>query len=145
MPFKKGEIPKGAKIFQKGQSGNPAAGLNKHLIRNSSNRVKNKFKNTITTVNNIRFDSKKEAKRYTELLTLERAGLIKDLRLQDKFQFTMNGEKLSSYYADFTYINTSTGEFIVEDVKSDVTRKLPVYRLKKKMMLLQFKIKIKEI
>lgn len=43
---------------------------------------KNKYHNVKTKVGNITFDSKLEAKRYTELKLLEKNGLIKDLVLQ---------------------------------------------------------------
>ena len=37
------------------------------------------------------------------------------------------------YIADFTYTD-GEGRFIVEDVKSEATRKNPVYAIKKKLM-----------
>nr|RDS95593.1 DUF1064 domain-containing protein [Cereibacter sphaeroides f. sp. denitrificans] len=43
---------------------------------------RNKFCAVPTTVNGITFDSKREARRYGELLLLERAGEIRDLQLQ---------------------------------------------------------------
>ncbi|HNZ28087.1 MAG TPA: DUF1064 domain-containing protein, partial [Spirochaetota bacterium] len=38
------------------------------------------------TYNGITFDSKAEMKRYTELLLLQKAGAISDLRLQTPFE-----------------------------------------------------------
>ena len=43
-----------------------------------------KYHNRKTIVNGHTFDSKKEANRYSELLLLERAGAIHDLRTQVK-------------------------------------------------------------
>ena len=91
-------------------------------------------------VAHIRFDSQKEAVRYMELKGLFEAGLIKDIRLQHHFTLqeafkTIDGElvRKMEYIADFTYINQQ-GNFIIEDVKSEATRKDKVYRLKKKLM-----------
>lgn len=67
-------------------------------------------------------------------------GLIKDIRLQHHFTLqeafkTIDGESVRKmeYVADFTYIDQQ-GNFIIEDVKSEATRKDKVYRLKKKLM-----------
>ena len=46
----------------------------------------NKYKNKKTTINGIKFDSKLEAKRFTELKLLEKSGLIEDLKLQPSFE-----------------------------------------------------------
>ena len=75
------------------------------------------------------FDSKKEAKRYAELLILQRAGEISNLELQPRYNMILNGVKICSYSADFRYQDGL--ELVVEDVKG---YKTPVYNLKKKMM-----------
>ena len=46
-------------------------------------------------------DSKKEAKRYTELLLLKSQGVIRDLELQPKFDIIINEKKIAYYRADF--------------------------------------------
>jgi hypothetical protein len=86
------------------------------------------------------FDSQKECNRYINLRALQTAGEIKDLRCQVEYILTD-----CSYVADFVYQDLKTGEIIVEDVKSPATKKLAVYRLKKKLMLSQYKIEIKEV
>ena len=48
--------------------------------------MKNKYHNKKVTVDGITFDSVKEARRYSELILLQRAGKIKDLRRQVKFE-----------------------------------------------------------
>lgn len=78
------------------------------------------------------FDSKKEEKRYFYLKSLEASGQIKELRCQPKFRIEYNGIWICNYFADFSYIEK--GKLVVEDVKSEYTKKLPVYRLKKKLM-----------
>ena len=75
------------------------------------------------------FDSKKEAKRYAELLILQRSGQISNLRLQPRYDMILNGVKICSYSADFRYLDGL--KLVVEDVKG---YKTPVYNLKKKMM-----------
>lgn len=101
---------------------------------------KNKYGNKRCTANGITFDSKKEMYRYLELKGLEDAGLIVDLKLQHHFTLSEafrrpDGELIRriEYVADFTYFD-GEGKFIVEDVKSEATRKNPVYSLKKRMM-----------
>ena len=44
--------------------------------------IKNKYKAKKAVVDGIVFDSRKEAKRYTELKKLEEMGSIRDLSLQ---------------------------------------------------------------
>ena len=95
------------------------------------------------------FDSDKEKNRYYELKLMERAGIIHDLKRQVHFQLTpvvrepdiigpRGGRKpgkvimkKSEYIADFTYYDTETGRFIVEDCKGYRTQE---YVLKKKLM-----------
>ena len=102
-----------------------------------------KYHNVKTEVgtgdSSIKFDSKKEANRYKYLMELQDAGTIKNLKLQHHFQLqgtfkTAEGETVRGieYVADFTYM--VGGMLIIEDVKSEITRKNPVYIMKKKMM-----------
>ena len=110
---------------------------------------KSKYSNTKVTVNGETYDSKKEARRHRELLLLERAGKIKKLERQVKYvlidaQRDENQkviERECSYYADFQYTDTSTGKTIVEDCKGYRTE---VYRIKKKLMLHKYGIRILE-
>ena len=91
-----------------------------------------KYHNRITYVDGIRFDSKREATRYSELKLLERAGRISDLELQPRYPLVVNGTKVATYVGDFRYVED--GEMVLEDVKSQPT-KTPVYRLKKRLVL----------
>ncbi len=97
----------------------------------------NKLHAVKTTVNGITFDSKKEARRYAELMELLRAGVISDLRLQPEITLqgaykTAQGEPVRAirYRADFSY--TRDGKTVWEDVKGMRT---DVYRMKRKMCL----------
>ena len=101
---------------------------------------KNKFNAKKTEVDGIVFDSKAEAKRYTELKLLEKANVISDLRLQPKFDCVVNGKKICTYRADFDYYEAD--KYVCEDVKGFKT---PVYRLKKKLVEALFEVIIIEI
>lgn len=107
----------------------------------------------------IRFDSKKEARRYDELMAMLRAGKIRDLKLQQQFTLqeaytTTEGVRVRAirYQADFTYKKPQfvdrDGEWIwglvVEDVKSRAT-KTRAYAMKKKLMQERFNIEIQEV
>lgn len=107
-----------------------------------------KYNSKKTVVDGQQFDSKKEARRYQELLLLEKAWEIKNLSRQVKFvlipsQRDENGkvvERECSYKADFTYeegIKT-----VVEDVKGYRTKE---YIIKRKLMLYQYGIRIREV
>lgn len=96
------------------------------------------------------FDSKKEARRYDELYLLERCGEIKNLRSQVEYELIprqMEGKRVAEravkYIADFVY--EVDGEVVVEDVKSEITRKNPDYIIKRKLMLWVHHIKIHEV
>lgn len=92
-----------------------------------------------TVIDGHKFPSAKEANRYRELKLMERAGLISELQLQVSYPLEVNGQKVSTYRADFVYIEN--GKTICEDVKGMV---LDVYRLKRKMLKAQYGIEILE-
>ena len=88
------------------------------------------------------YDSRKEAKRATELAMLERAGHITDLKEQVRFEIIPKSgkERAAHYVADFTY--REDGDLVVEDVKGIRTA---VYILKRKLMLQVHGITIREV
>ncbi len=102
----------------------------------------NKYRNIRTTVGEMSFASKKEAKRYGELLILQKMGLISELRTQVWFKLIVNGVKVCIYVADMTY--TENGKEVVEDVKSAFTRKNSVYIIKRALMKACLNITIRE-
>lgn len=97
--------------------------------------MRNKFNAKKTTVDGIKFDSAKEAKRYAKLRDMAEAGKIQHLRLQVPFElvpsFECDGVKYREmkYVADFVYVRD--GKVVVEDCKGFKT---PEYKLKKKLM-----------
>lgn len=109
----------------------------------------NKYHNKKVNINGVKFDSKLEATRYTELKLLERKGLIKDLVLQPSYEliptFKKNNKtyRKASYVADFSYYDNELGKVIVEDTKGFKT---PVYELKRKLFEYTYKdLTIREI
>lgn len=97
----------------------------------------------------IRFDSKKEARRYDALVVMLNCGEIEDLRIQPEFTLleaytTPEGERIRAmrYRADFSY--RKQGKLIVEDVKSPATR-TRTYLDKRKMMQDKYGINIVEV
>lgn len=97
------------------------------------------------------FDSKKEYQRYLELKQLEAAGTIRELRRQTEFTLIPSQkiagktvERPVKYKADFDYF-TEDNVYVVEDVKSEYTRKLPEYIIKRKLLLYLYGIKLREI
>ena len=119
----------------------------KEFLELSKKPKKSKFNNKKTIVDGLKFDSLKESKRYTELKFLQDNKRIADLKMQVKFPIVVNGFKICTYIADFTYqdLIPFSQPKIVEDVKSEFTRKQPVYRLKKKLMIAVHNIEIKEV
>lgn len=111
--------------------------------------AKKKYNNQPTERNGIKFDSRKEAKRYEELMFLRQAGEIDNLKLQPQFTLqesymTPEGERVRAirYVADFSY--TQGSQMVVEDVKSKATATAQ-YKMKKKLMQERFGISVKEV
>lgn len=98
-----------------------------------------KYRNKPTVVDSIRFHSKKEARRYSDLKLLERAGAIKNLRLQVPYVFMHNDTKICSYRADFVYEEGQRS--IVEDTKGVKTKD---YVIKRNLMRAFYGIEILE-
>ena len=117
----------------------------------------------------IHFQSRKEARRYDELMAMLNAGKIRDLRLQVDFTLQeaytdAEGKRVLAirYKADFTYKKPpneqlygshtaywadQAGEpwmLVVEDVKSRPTR-TKTYAMKRKMMKERYNIDIQEV
>ena len=110
-----------------------------------------KYRNQKTTLDGVTFDSRKEAERWAELKLLERAGEISFLQRQVNFTLipkqTRDGkviERPVTYKADFTYRDNESGLDVVEDVKSQAT-KTREYIIKRKLMLWEYGIEIKEV
>lgn len=89
------------------------------------------------------FDSRKERNRYLELKKQQEDGLITGLECQKQFVLQEgfrdsegNWQRPITYVCDFFYCEGD--KWVVEDVKSKMTKQLPVYRLKKKLFLRRY-------
>ena len=130
----------------------------------------NKFgaKKVTDPITGFVFDSKKEHKRWSELFLLERAGKIRNLRRQVKYELIPTQrekgtevykkgpqkglpkpgviiEKECAYIADFVYCDAD-GNMVVEDAKG--CKKGAAYDLfviKRKLMLYVHGIRVKEV
>jgi hypothetical protein len=106
-----------------------------------------KYHNKKTTFDGISFDSKKESQYYAILKVLEKAGKIRDLRLQvpfvliETFKVDDRTYRKTKYIADFTYYDEKDKLHVV-DVKGFRTKE---YELKKKLMAWKYGIEIEEV
>jgi Protein of unknown function (DUF1064) len=106
--------------------------------------ARHKYRAKPTTIDGVRFDSKAEARRWGELLLLQRAGKITDLNIQQRFPLRadngqVTGPVIGHYVADFTY--SEEGRFIVEDCKGFRT---PLFKWKAKHFEAQYGYPIRE-
>jgi hypothetical protein len=113
---------------------------------------KSKFGAKKTVVDGFTFDSKAEAKRYGELKALERGKQISYLIIHPKFPVVINGVEVFVWKADFQYLDRTPtmlrGELattVVEDVKSEGTRREREWKLKKRVVEAACGITITEV
>lgn len=92
----------------------------------------NKYRNKKVVVDGLSFDSLKESRRWGELSMLQRAGQISDLFRQVRLPLRVNDQLVCTFVPDFTY--SENGKQVIEDTKSPITRKHPVYRIKVKLL-----------
>ena len=91
------------------------------------------------------FDSKREAKRYQELLLLMDGGVVKEIALQPEYTlldaYEKNGKKVRpiKYRADFKVVYAD-GRVEIEDVKGLKTRE---FMLKEKLFNAKFEQELK--
>lgn len=112
-------------------------------------KARTKYGAQPTTVDGIRFDSKREAARYSELKLLEAAGEIRDLELQPRFPLFVASTtgspreliRIGEYRADFKYREKGGRGFVVEDCKGFRTA---LYRWKKRHVEAQYNVIIRE-
>lgn len=110
-----------------------------------------KYRAKATVVDGIRFASKKEAGRYSELKLLAIGGQIGKITLQPGYKLGTddapvlmrsarypNGRR-ASYFADFKYWDNVNQVEIVEDVKGMDT---PLSKLKRAVVEAQYGIRI---
>ena len=119
------------------------------MVRQRDNKPKqSKYGNHKVVIDGEKVaDSKHEYSRLCELKDLQRAGEIKDLQLQVKYQLIPSQkicgktERGVSYIADFVYW-TKDDQFICEDAKGHKTAD---YIIKRKLMKLIHNIDVVEV
>lgn len=97
---------------------------------------RNKYNARPTEINGIKFASGHEAERYVQLLRLQAAGEIDSLTPHPRtYQFIVNDVSIGRYTPDSEYRIVATNTWVIEDAKSEATRKARDYPLRKKLML----------
>lgn len=106
----------------------------------------NKYRNTKKTIDDIVFDSEKEAKYYTQLMLLKKAKEITDFERQVKMPIEVNGVHIAFYILDFKiFYPDGSVRYIdikAQDNKSKKWITTDVFKLKKKLIEAIYKIKI---
>jgi len=92
-------------------------------------------------VEQLRFDSQGEAKRYDVLRRLESLGHIHGLECQPKYPININGGKLCDVVLDFRYL-TKTGQLKIEDFKG---KDNAMSRLKRKAFKLSYGLEVEVV
>ena len=100
---------------------------------------RSKYNAQRVTVDGIQLDSLKEARRYADLKLLERAGVIRALKIHPMFEIVVNGVHICRYEADFQYYEND--QQITEDSKGVRT---PTYKLKRRLMKAVHGVDIRE-
>jgi hypothetical protein len=93
----------------------------------------------------VYWHSRKECRHWLVLRAAEAAGLVRDLRRQVRYRLTVNGIEVGAYVADFVFFDPETDRIVIQDVKSGVTRKLPLYKIKRKLMEACYGIQVEEV
>lgn len=112
-------------------------------------RKPNKYRNVKITADGMTFDSQKEYERYCVLKLMQKSGRISGLQRQVKYLLIpsqkgeIRNEKPCNYKADFVYV--MDGKTVVEDVKSEATRKNKDYVIKRKLMKYVHNIEVQEV
>ena len=109
---------------------------------------RNKYGNQKIEVDGLKFDSKHEAAVYQELMARVRAGELKCVWRQVKFDLG-GGQNASSdsryaYYADFVTVDMDNRVEVL-DAKSEATRKNRTYINKKKQVIAEWGLEIREV
>lgn len=115
----------------------------KRLVRFGRTVRESKFKNRGCIIDNHKFPSQREGKRYLQLKLLQANGELRNLRLQVEYRCIVNDVLVCKYRADFVFEEYRNGAWseVVEDVKGYRT---PEYRLKRKLMKACHAIEIRE-
>lgn len=100
------------------------------LLRKFPKR-KNKYNNLLTEYKGVKYHSRLEA-RYAALLDIrEKAKEVENIKRQEKFPLEVNGEKIGTYIADFSFFDKAQKVNRVVDIKGVET---DLFKIKKKLV-----------
>lgn len=109
---------------------------------------RNKYGNRKVEIDGLKFDSQHEANVYADLMARVRAGDLKCVMRQVKFDlgggYHATKESRYQYIADFVTIDRYDKVEVI-DAKSEITRQNRTYLNKKKQMLAEWGLEIKEV
>lgn len=108
-----------------------------------------KFRNVKVEIDGHKFDSIKEGEFYGSLKLKKQAGLIKDFKMQVKYDIVVNNIHIANYFLDFL-IENNDGSFEYVDIKGKDAKtnkfiKTSVFALKKRLVEAIYGIKISMI
>lgn len=107
---------------------------------------KSKFNNVKVEIDGHTFDSIKEGEYYGSLKLKKKSGLIKDFKMQVKYDISINNIHIANYFLDFL-VEKNDGSFEYIDIKGKDLRtkkfiKTGVFALKKRLIEAIYGIKI---
>jgi hypothetical protein len=114
------------------------------LVVNKSK--KSKYNNVKVDIDGHKFDSIKEAEYYGSLKLKKQLNLIKDFKLQVKYDISINDIHIANYFLDFL-VENNDGSFEYIDIKGKNSKtnkfiKTSVFALKKRLIEAIYGIKI---
>lgn len=106
-------------------------------------KYKTKYGNVKVKYNDNLFDSRKEMRRYKDLVLLEAAGEIQNLQVHPKFTLQesfrdRNKKAIRAITVTWDFYYTRNTQAYVEDVKSPVTRKETAYNIRKRLFIAKY-------
>lgn len=117
-------------------------------LAGAKRQTRRKYANVPTSIGDLDFDSRAEAKRWAELELMQKAGQIRNLRRQVPYELIPSQkrpsggtERACTYVADFCYDEAPHWRTVVADTKGFST---PEYRIKRKLMLHVHGIEVRE-
>lgn len=122
-----------------GSSGNCLPTLSRGSKKAAVGGKRSKYRNEKVELHGMKFDSKREARRWLYLVGELRAGRVQFLRRQVIYRIRVKGIRVCNFVADFVYVQD--GRLVVEDCKGFRTA---VYKLKRRLMGAVFGIEVRE-
>ena len=104
----------------------------------------------------IRFDSRREARRYQELKLLLAADLIRELEVHPGYPLIVEElyheedrprvfHTIGMAHFDFRYVDMASGEVVLEDIKAKGVTTTTAFRLRKRYVEAAYGIAVREV